>query len=878
MAAIDSSHFAVVWCDYSGSTPQQYGAIYTVTGSTVTAGAVRQISASPLSDNGSAASVASLPNGNLVVAWTQYASDFTSAQVVARTFDPGLNPLSAEVQVSETAQPSPTGVQVATQGNNVVVAWSQNQLDSKVHTLAYEFSVNNDGTVPALAPNDKDISVGSSLRDVAFLANGDVLVVYNGDGPTSGGLDASDTLSAKIYGPGLSGSPSAFAVSANVGNTGTSTAQAVAFANGGFGVYWAQGTSGDPQNLDLYHRVYDNDYVATSAPLLVHPTTPNDDERSPQASVDENGNVIVLWEPNSNTLYGIYLANQDPDMVVNVAPTAENDTLTVDEDSGVTIVDVLANDSSAPDTGETLTVTTVTQPASGGSVTLTGGVVRFTPGTDFNGTTSFGYTVSDGNGGTDTATVNVTVNAVNDAPTLSLSQTSDTLAENADTSARMKLADITVLDADSGTNTVALTGESSDRFEIYDGALYLKAGASLDFETAQSLSVTVSVDDATINGTTPEDSETFTLTVTDANDVPVTTGLTSTLTLNEDGPATALFTTPPTVSDGDSEGLDVTLTLADPSAGRLTGPGLSAPGIPGVYYLSGSPAGTAALLAAVRFEAAANFNGETSVQVVVSDRDSTVSQPSGTVSITVNAVNDAPTATNLTQPLTVQEDAAATPLFTDAPTIVDIDSAVVTATLTLADTAAGSLTGAGVDVNGAYTITGAPAAVAAALANVSFLAEANYSGSTSVAVAIDDSQNGPQGTNPTGTISVTVNAVNDAPTLSLSQNSDTLAENADTSARMKLADITVLDADSGTNTVALTGESSDRFEIYDGALYLKAGASLDFETDQSLTVTVSVDDATINGTTPEDSKTFTLTLTDVNDAPTATSNLTQTVT
>ncbi len=40
-----------------------------------------------------------------------------------------------------------------------------------------------------------------------------------------------------------------------------------------------------------------------------------------------------------------------------------NDTLTVAEDSAATVVDVLANDSIAPDTGETLTVTAVTQPA-----------------------------------------------------------------------------------------------------------------------------------------------------------------------------------------------------------------------------------------------------------------------------------------------------------------------------------------------------------------------------------------------------------------------------------------------------------------------------------------------------------------------------------
>src|SRR5207248_2670834 len=101
---------------------------------------------------------------------------------------------------------------------------------------------------------------------------------------------------------------------------------------------------------------------------------------------------------------------------VNDPPAANPDTLTLPEDSPPTVVDVLANDSSAPDVGEALTVTAVTQPAAGGSVTLSAGVVRFAPPPAYTGRDGFGYTVSDGNGGTATATVSVIVTAVNDAP------------------------------------------------------------------------------------------------------------------------------------------------------------------------------------------------------------------------------------------------------------------------------------------------------------------------------------------------------------------------------------------------------------------------------------------------------------------------------
>jgi hypothetical protein len=147
--------------------------------------------------------------------------------------------------------------------------------------------------------------------------------------------------------------------------------------------------------------------------------------------------------------------------------------------------------------------------------------------------------------------------------------------------------------------------------------------------------------------------------------------------------------------------------------------------------------------------------------------------PTGTVSITVNPLNDAPTATNLDQSLTINEDAAATTLFTLAPVVSDVDSTNVTATLTLS-AAAGVLNGAGAGVLNAgvltYTITGTQAAVNSALAAVTYDSAQDFNGSASVGVTIDDGASGPQGTNPTGSVSITVNPVNDAPTLTATGN------------------------------------------------------------------------------------------------------------
>jgi hypothetical protein len=92
---------------------------------------------------------------------------------------------------------------------------------------------------------------------------------------------------------------------------------------------------------------------------------------------------------------------------VNDAPVAQDDTASAAVDATVTI-DVLSNDSDV-DSGDTLTVSATDTSSTTGSVTLKAdGTVDYTAGSSA-GTDTFGYTVSDGNGGTDSATVTITV-------------------------------------------------------------------------------------------------------------------------------------------------------------------------------------------------------------------------------------------------------------------------------------------------------------------------------------------------------------------------------------------------------------------------------------------------------------------------------------
>ncbi|WP_353325968.1 VCBS domain-containing protein, partial [Chitiniphilus shinanonensis] len=100
----------------------------------------------------------------------------------------------------------------------------------------------------------------------------------------------------------------------------------------------------------------------------------------------------------------------------NDVPTARNDNAQTLEDTPLTLSTgtLLVNDTD-PD-GDPLTVISVQDPTHG-TVTLVGGNIIFTPDPDYNGPASFTYTISDGQGGTSTATVNIHVIPVNDAPT-----------------------------------------------------------------------------------------------------------------------------------------------------------------------------------------------------------------------------------------------------------------------------------------------------------------------------------------------------------------------------------------------------------------------------------------------------------------------------
>jgi M6 family metalloprotease-like protein len=110
----------------------------------------------------------------------------------------------------------------------------------------------------------------------------------------------------------------------------------------------------------------------------------------------------------TGTVYVTVTNVQDP-------PVAQDDYFTTKEDTAKDCT-VLDNDTDVDN--DTLTVQSVTVPAHGTAVINSGGTtVRYTPAVNYHGSDTFDYTMNDGHGNTDTATVHITVTTVNDPPT-----------------------------------------------------------------------------------------------------------------------------------------------------------------------------------------------------------------------------------------------------------------------------------------------------------------------------------------------------------------------------------------------------------------------------------------------------------------------------
>lgn len=140
----------------------------------------------------------------------------------------------------------------------------------------------------------------------------------------------------------------------------------------------------------------------------------------PADGSQENNNANMVfdhWEDGSTSRSRTIVLETDMTVTAhyralpppNTSPSATNDLATTVQNEAVTI-NVLANDTDSD--GDTLFVSSVADPPSGSTTNNGGGTVTYVPDLGFSGIDSFEYTISDGNGGADTATVTLTVTYV----------------------------------------------------------------------------------------------------------------------------------------------------------------------------------------------------------------------------------------------------------------------------------------------------------------------------------------------------------------------------------------------------------------------------------------------------------------------------------
>ncbi|EKB7881422.1 tandem-95 repeat protein, partial [Vibrio parahaemolyticus] len=215
---------------------------------------------------------------------------------------------------------------------------------------------------------------------------------------------------------------------------------------------------------------------------------------------------------------------------VNDAPVAKDDIATTQEDTAVTI-DVLPNDTDVD--GDKLSIQSASVPEAQGKVEIVDGKLVFTPAENFNGHAEIIYTVTDGEL-TDEAKVTVTVNPVNDAPTIKVdaveSITED--AVNTDT----VVATLTVRDTDTPEEqlTVSLENNLNGYFVLVGNEVKLtQAGVDAvnnDELNLKDLTISASVSD----GVNPTASDSDSLIVNRVNDAPTVENAIADQVLSED--------------------------------------------------------------------------------------------------------------------------------------------------------------------------------------------------------------------------------------------------------------------------------------------------------------------------------------------------------
>jgi PKD repeat protein len=415
------------------------------------------------------------------------------------------------------------------------------------------------------------------------------------------------------------------------------------------------------------------------------------------------------------------------------------------------------------------------------------------------------------------------------APSISLNSIVITLSESTDTDAMVKVAEIVVSDPDGGTNNLGLSGPDAVLFTIIGSELFLKSGIQLDFETNSILEVTVEVDDPGFSPI-PDDSSSLTISVTDANEA-------ATVSIEN------LISTISEAVDTNSDVKVADIVITDDNLGTnylvLSGPDAS------MFTIAGSDL-------AIKSGVALDFESRNSLSVTVEVNDPGLSQaPEDSSMVVINILdsNESPSVALNNKVTSLSENTNTSTAIRVADVTVTDDS-LGTNNVSLSGSDAGmfSLIGSGLFLKSGIAL------------------DFESRPSLAVTVRVDDPAL-PAAPEAIAPITISITDINEPPSISLKNVISSLEEGVDTSATVKIADISVMDDGLGNNILGLSGTEAGLFTISGTGLYLKAGTELDYETDRNLDIVVEVNDQQLSDT-PIDNVVLTITITDSNDAPT----------
>ena len=529
------------------------------------------------------------------------------------------------------------------------------------------------------------------------------------------------------------------------------------------------------------------------------------------------------------------------------------------------------------DAGDSHTYAVTNDPS--GFFEIVGNEVRVAAGAniDFETDQTHDITIetTDSAGNTYSEVVTLIVNDVNEDPT-DITLTGSSVDENA--GAGTTVATLSTADVDAGdTHTYAITNDPSGFFEIVGNEVRVAAGATIDFETDQNHDITVETTDSAGNTY----SEVITVNVNDLNEAPTDITVTAELTLGPDLIVNGSFEAPDIGSNSLSNFASIPgwtassglIQIHDNFGGHTAPDGSqyldmdAEVGVDHVYQDVQTETGQTYQL---DFSAADRMGQSTNAFQVYWNGDLVAN-----VDPTSSAWEDFSfnmTGTGGLDRLEFREVASGDDAFgalidsvslqavydpVDAPHVIENSAAgTVVATLDATDVDAGDSHTYAItsDPSGFFEIVGDEVRVAAGAA-----LDFETAQSHDIAVEVTDAG----GNTYSEVITIEVdNLIDETPT-DLALTGGSVDESA--AAGTAVATLSTVDADAGdSHTYAITNDPSGFFEIVGNEVRVAAGASIDFETDQTHDITIQSTDAAGNTY----SEVVTLTVNDLNEAPT----------